>query len=149
MMNGTDHDAGAAGFINNGRGRRDRVFSSTMRTSSGRVLRRTSDGHRQPSRGVDQRPPLTRNLGSSMSVRVNVVDSSVYLFSVNTISYISLTIVNLALIIAGVVVLVRHWEDEDVCDATFRSRWRWFVLALVVRKVLITPAHMVSATLHY
>lgn len=80
-----------------------------------------------------------------MSVRINVVDSSVYLFSVNTISYICLTIVNLALIVAGIVVLVRHWGDKEVCDATFRQKWRWWALGLIVRKVLITPAHMVSA----
>lgn len=141
-MNGTDHpEANAA--INNGRGRRDGFLSSAMRTSSGRVVRRMPDDDRRPTRGVDQRPPLTRNLGSSMSVRVNVVDSSVYLFSVNTISYISLTVVNLALIVAGIAVLMRHWRDEDVCDAAFRSRWRWWALGLVVRKVLITPAHMV------
>ena len=47
--------------------------------------------------------------------------------------------------IASIVVLVRHWGDEEVCDASFRQRWRWWALGVIVRKALITPAHMVSA----
>ena len=86
-MNGPDlPEEGAAGVVNNGRGRRESFLSSAMRTASGRAVRPTSDG-RRPSRGEDSRPPLTRNLGSSMSVRVKVVDCIVYLISVNTISY--------------------------------------------------------------
>lgn len=133
-----------AGIIDNGRGRRDHFLSSSRRTSRWSVPGPPPDG-RRPSRSAGGRPPPTRNISSSMSVRINAVDSSVYLFSVNTISYICLTIVNLALVIAGIIVLVRHWGDEEVCDATFRKKWRWWALGLIARKVLITPAHLVRA----
>ena len=146
-MNRTYHpSADAEGVKNNGRGRRDHFLSSNMRIANGRMVRRTPDGHRRSSRSADQRPPLTRSLGSSMRVRrVNVVDtSSVYLFNVTpTILHtnVTLTVVNLALIIAGIIVLARNRGDEDVCDATFNSRWQRWALGLVVRKMLIAPAH--------
>lgn len=121
---------GATDVINNGRGRSD-VF-----LRSARIQERIAD--RRPS-------ARTLNVASSTSVRINAVDDSVYFFRVNALSYIGLAIVNIGLVVAGLVVLPRHWGDDAVCDATFREKWRWWALALTARKAFITPAHLVSA----
>ncbi len=91
------------------------------------------------------RPALARQVSGSMSVRVNAVDDTVDLFRINTVSYVFLTAVNLSLIVAGVVVLALHWGDDEPCEEEWRNFWRWWVLTLTARKVVTTPAHMVSA----
>ncbi|CAM9757841.1 unnamed protein product [Scytosiphon promiscuus] len=113
--------------INNGRGRSD-VFLRTARVQE---------------RVADRRPPSTRNLASSTSVRINAVDDSVYFFRVNALSYIGLAVVNIGLVVAGLIVLPLHWGDDDVCDASFRSKWRWWALVLILRKAIVTPAHLI------
>lgn len=56
-----------------------------------------------------------------------------------------LTMVNVPLIIAGVVVLTLHWADKDVCESVDRKRLNWWALVSVVRMLLHTPVVAVSA----
>ena len=94
---------------------------------------------------TDNRPALARQVSGSASVRMNAVDDTVDLVRVNTVTYVLLSAVNLSLVVAGIVVLVHHWDDDEVCNKDWRTGWRWWVLTLTARKVVTTPAHMVSA----
>lgn len=78
------------------------------------------------------------------NVRMNVMDDGVRGMNASRLGLLLLTLVNLPLIIAGVVVLALHWTDDDVCESGHRQKWRWWALLSVVRMVLITPVVVVS-----
>lgn len=80
------------------------------------------------------------------NVRMNVMDDGVRGLDASRLGLLLLTLVNLPLIVAGVVVLTLHWADDDVCDSSHRWKWRWWALVSVVRMVLITPVVAVSLT---
>lgn len=78
------------------------------------------------------------------NVRMNVMDDGVRGMNASRLGLLLLTMVNLPLIIAGVVVLALHWTDDGVCQSGHRQKWRWWALLSVVRMVLITPVVVVS-----
>lgn len=78
------------------------------------------------------------------NVRMNVMDDGVRGMNASRLGLLLLTLVNLPLIVAGVIVLTLHWGDSDVCDSSHRQKWRWWALFSVVRMVLITPVVVVS-----
>lgn len=89
--------------------------------------------------GLEAEIPAARR-----NVRMNVMDDGVRGMNASRLGLLLLTMVNLPLIIAGVVVLALHWTDKDVCASGQRQKWRWWALLSVVRMVLITPVVVVS-----
>lgn len=87
---------------------------------------------------------LARSASSSTSVRINAVDDIGAMLFVNSVAYVVIMVVNLGFIVAGNAVLAVHWGD-GFCSTDLHAKWRWWVLALIVKKALTTPVHMVSA----
>ena len=83
---------------------------------------------------TDNRP--ARQMPGSAIVRMNAVGA--------TVIYVVLMTVNLCLVVVGIVILVHHWDDDEVCTKEWRGWWRVWVLMLTARKVFTTPIHMVS-----
>lgn len=78
------------------------------------------------------------------SCRMNVVDDGVRGMNASRLGLLLLTLVNLPLIAAGLVIISLHWEDDDVCNSDHRRKWKWWALLSVVRMILITPVVVVS-----
>ncbi|CAM9458214.1 unnamed protein product [Choristocarpus tenellus] len=78
------------------------------------------------------------------NVRLNVVDGGVRGVNASRLSLLVLCLVNIPQVVAGVLVLGLHWNDDEVCDESHRQRWRWWALVALVRLVLVTPVIMVS-----
>ncbi|CAN0298105.1 unnamed protein product [Pylaiella littoralis] len=76
-------------------------------------------------------------------VRMNVVDDGVRGMNASRFGLLLLTLVNLPLIAAGLVILTLHWQDTEPCDSEHRQKWRLWALLSVVRMILITPVVMV------
>lgn len=91
--------------------------------------------------GVLEEPAARRN------VRMNMMEDGARGMNASRLGLLLLTMVNVPLIIAGVVVLTLHWQDDDVCESRDRQRWRWWALISVVRMALITPVVVVSTVL--
>lgn len=75
---------------------------------------------------------------------MHIADDGVRGMNASRLGLLLLTLVNLPLIAAGVVILTLHWQDTDVCDVDHRRKWKWWALLSVVRMMLITPVVMVS-----
>ncbi|CAM9348920.1 unnamed protein product [Ectocarpus sp. 6 AP-2014] len=89
------------------------------------------------------RRPVNRATNRNVRHVVIFADDGVRGMNASRLGLLLLTLVNLPLIAAGVVILTLHWQDTDVCDVEHRRKWKWWALLSVVRMMLITPVVMV------
>ncbi|CAM9227597.1 unnamed protein product [Hapterophycus canaliculatus] len=96
--------------------------------------------------GAEAEVPAARRNANQLlrrEPRMNVVDDGVRGMNASRLGLLLLTLVNLPLIAAGLVILSLHWEDDDVCNSDHRLKWKWWALLSVVRMILITPVVVV------
>ncbi|CAN0384849.1 unnamed protein product [Ascophyllum nodosum] len=77
------------------------------------------------------------------NVRMNVMDDGVRGMNASRLGLMLLTMVNIPLVAAGIIVLTLHWKDNNICEESHRMKWRWWALLSVVRLALLTPVVIV------
>ena len=75
---------------------------------------------------------------------MNVMDDGVRGMNASRLGLMLLTMVNIPLVAAGIIVLTLHWKDNNICEESHRMKWRWWALLSVVRLALLTPVVIVS-----